>query len=377
MRKTSCTPLAAAAVACSIASGFAAAQENVTIYGIMDIGLMYQTNNAVNGKSQTTVASSGLRQSIIGFKGTENLGNGLKAFFNLEAHFDVDTGRFHDGGDVGGAGNTMFRRQSNVGLSGDWGSVAVGRQYGPALLAHLATEPRIFKENFSNLYGWAYGQINTLGVGLPSVGSNAVSVNNDVGIFFNNAIQYRNAFGPVTVGVLYAPGETTGHSQSHGEVGAVGINYSGPLNVSFSYQEMKDDTTGHSAIKHTGLGLSYAFGDFTIKGNYLQAKNYNSLGIKAHEFNDYGLGLDYKWSQNNTLTVAYYDNEDDMNSRDYTHNVVISNDYSLSKRTTLYAVLANVKAGSGATFGTSIVAGAPYLAGSTTTFLNAGINHVF
>jgi hypothetical protein len=70
--------------------------------------------------------------------------------------------------------------------------VTVGRQYGPALLAHIGTEPRAFKEQFSNLYAWAYGQLFTT----PMRRAAIATPNNDVGIFFSNAVQYRHTVGP-------------------------------------------------------------------------------------------------------------------------------------------------------------------------------------
>lgn len=192
--------LAASSLALLVAPGFALADPSVQLFGIIDIGVLSQSN-AGNGKSNTQMATSGLRQSVWGIRGSEDLGNGLKAFFNLESHFDTNNGELHPTGDAPGHGTILFRRQANVGLSGDWGSITMGRQYGPALLAHIGTEPRAFKEQFSNLYAWAYDQL------LPTIGAvTDRNTNNDVGIFFNNAIQYRNTLGPVTFGVLYSLG---------------------------------------------------------------------------------------------------------------------------------------------------------------------------
>ena len=136
----------------------ALAETNVAIYGIIDAGLLYQSRTDPDGKSKTSMETSGLRQSVLGFKGDRDLGRGLEGFFNLEVHYDTNNGKLHGTGDAQGTGTPFFRRQANLGLRGDWGSVTFGRQYGPALLAHLGTEPRAFKEQFSNLYAWAYNQ---------------------------------------------------------------------------------------------------------------------------------------------------------------------------------------------------------------------------
>ena len=300
------------------------------------------------------------------------MGGGLKAFFNLESHFDTNNGELHPTGDAAGHGVVLFRRQANVGLSGDWGTLILGRQYGPALLAHIGTEPRAFKEQFSNLYAWAYNQL------LPTVGSTTDrNTNNDVGIFFNNAIQYRNTLGPVTFGVLYSLGGVPG-SLSKNSIWAMGAAYNGPVTVSASYEEMKDQFTGKASVKHGGVGLAVPYDAFTFKFNYLNAKNYDSVdGAQVSKVDSYGLGVDWKWHPSNSATIAYYDNKDKINREDATKNWVISNDYSFSKRTTLYTQLAWVDAKSGATIKTSIVAAGVPQQNAKTTLLNVGLNHTW
>jgi predicted porin len=358
------------ALALAMSSGLAAAQ-TVQVFGIVDVGVLTQSNSAAGG-SQTQMATSGLRQSVWGIKGTDDLGNGNKAFFNLESHFDTNNGAIHGTGDAPGAGTILFRRQANVGLTGDWGTIILGRQYGPALLAHLGTEPRYFKEQFSNLYAWAYGQLFST-VGAPGGNRNT---NNDVGIFFNNAIQYRNTFGPVTLGVLYSFGGVPGEA-SKNSIYALGATYNGPVVLSFSYEAMKDQGTGTETVKHTGLGFAVPFGEFTFKANGLDAKNNDKNGVEMSDVRALGAGVDWKWSPSNSATLAYYNNKDKLNSNDKTDNIVLSNDYSLSKRTTLYTQMAYVDAKSGATLQTSIVAAGIPKQGAKTTLVNVGINHTF
>ncbi|WP_442975430.1 porin, partial [Salmonella enterica] len=91
-----------------------AADPSVELYGIVDIGLLTQSKSGTAG-SLTQVATSGYRQSVWGLRGKEDLGGGLKVFFNLETHFDVDTGEFHGTGDAAGSGPILFRRQANLG----------------------------------------------------------------------------------------------------------------------------------------------------------------------------------------------------------------------------------------------------------------------
>ncbi|MDY0038574.1 MAG: porin [Zoogloea oleivorans] len=348
------------------------AENNVSIYGIIDAGLLYQSKADPTGQSKTSMETSGLRQTVLGFKGDRDLGKGLEGFFNLEAHFDTNNGKFHGTGDADGTGTPFFRRQANLGLRGDWGSVTFGRQYGPALLAHIATEPRAFKEQFSNLYAWAYNQYAAT-AGAPGTERNT---NNDVGIFFSNAIQYRNTVGPVNFGVLWSPGGKAG-SMDKNTVLAAGASYTGPVILSASYQVIKDEATANDNVKHGGLGIAVPFGDFTFKANYLNAKNQLSTGANVSNVNAMGVGVDWKWHPQNTATLAYYDNKDKRNSKDHTRNIVLSNDFALRADTTIYVQMAIVDADSAATIKTSIVAAGVPSVGNTATLVNAGINFTF
>jgi predicted porin len=119
-------PLAvAAALACALV-GSAQAQTSVTIYGRVDAGINYQSNQVgkdANGNTirggQWGIGGNEWGTSMIGFKGVEDLGGGLKALFTLESGFQADTGRFN--------GTGLFNRRSTVGLNGGFGTVKIGR----------------------------------------------------------------------------------------------------------------------------------------------------------------------------------------------------------------------------------------------------------
>ncbi|NML26896.1 porin [Zoogloea dura] len=350
----------------------ALAETNVAIYGIIDAGLLYQSRTDPDGKSKTSMETSGLRQSVLGFKGDRDLGRGLEGFFNLEVHYDTNNGKLHGTGDAQGTGTPFFRRQANLGLRGDWGSVTFGRQYGPALLAHIGTEPRAFKEQFSNLYAWAYNQYAAT-AGAPGTDRNT---NNDVGIFFSNAIQYRHTVGPVNFGILWAPGGQAGSTQKN-SAWAMGATYTGPVTLSASYQVIKDEATANDNVRHGGLGIAVPYGPFTFKANYLNARNETSSGANVSNVNGISTGVDWKWHADHTATLAYYDNKDTRNDKDHTRNIVVSNDYALRKDTTIYVQAAYVDADSGATIKTSIVAAGIPSVGNKSTLLNAGINFTF
>jgi predicted porin len=116
------SPLAIAAMALFAAAGSASAQSNVQVYGLLDVGMETANNQTPTGGSMTRVISGGMNTSRWGLRGSEDLGGGLKAVFNLEGGILMDTGA-QDG--------ALFKRQANVGLEGAYGRVVIGRRSPP------------------------------------------------------------------------------------------------------------------------------------------------------------------------------------------------------------------------------------------------------
>jgi predicted porin len=94
-------------------AGVAQAQTAVQIYGTVDAGLVKRTDQ--------TLAIGKRANNTLGFKGTEELGNGLKALFQLEIRYEPDTGTIES------VTRPLFQGQSRVGLQGDFGMVRLGR----------------------------------------------------------------------------------------------------------------------------------------------------------------------------------------------------------------------------------------------------------
>ncbi|MGF6541931.1 putative porin [Paraburkholderia youngii] len=107
----------------------AAAQSAVALYGIVDAGITYRSNERTGntgtsqGHSNVAVTSGNLSGSRWGLRGKEELGNGLAAIFVLEDGFDITNG-------TEGQGGRLFGRQAFVGLADkQYGSLTMGRQY--------------------------------------------------------------------------------------------------------------------------------------------------------------------------------------------------------------------------------------------------------
>ena len=126
--------LIALATAALCAAG-AHAQSSVQVTGLMDVyaGSMKMAGDA---KRKSVVDSGGMTTSWFGFKGTEDLGGGLKASFQLTSFIQVDDGtqgRFPK--------DTFFSRDANVSLSGGFGSVLLGRWMAPNFLPSVIGNP--------------------------------------------------------------------------------------------------------------------------------------------------------------------------------------------------------------------------------------------
>ncbi len=230
MKKT----LLAAALLAGFA-GAASAQTSVTLYGIIDIGLQYQSISADNfAKSGGELSSSrfGMTNgtqsgSRWGLRGTEDLGNGLRAVFVLESGFDSANGS-------SGQGNRLFGRQSTLGLaSNQWGQVDFGRQTNMASKYFAPVDP--FGAGFSQAnIGMAFGSANTVRY------SNMVMYQTPSISGFNAGVGY--SFDTAAAG--YYPQNGTGADEtdypSMNNMRAVnlGLNYSnGPLYLAAAYDQ--------------------------------------------------------------------------------------------------------------------------------------------
>ncbi len=342
-----------AVAALVLVSGMAAAQSAVTVYGNVDLGVLTQ-NHAPAGTASTTLANGGIAPSIWGFRGSEDLGDGLKAVFNLEGHFNADTGVSHP---------SLFRRQSNVGFSSaNFGTVLLGNQYSPAILAFAATDPRGLRENFSGLYSWAFNS------GALTDGNNG---NNDAGVFMQNAISYSNTLGPVGIAGAYSL------SEGKGAMYSLGVTYTGPVAISAAYQSTNKPGTSERMSTLYTVGAGYTMGAFTGKLNYLRGVNKDAATlIQTSKVGVIGFGVDWKTASNNTVMAAAYYGKDKDHSADKTTTYILSDEYSLSKRTTLYGTLAFANAKEGATARTSVILN-PTLPDTKTSLLNVGIKHSF
>ena len=323
------TLLALAAIA--TASGAAHAQTNVTVYGLVDTGVEYTTNANAAKNSVWRLTSGGQNTSRFGFKGTEDLGGGLKAVFQLEGGFFADTGAI-DG--------QLFKRQANVGLEGGFGRVVLGRSYTTVYDFMLPFDPMGYAPDYS----WV---TSGNGTAVSKYGMTTA---------FDNIVKYQGQFGPVKLGASYGFGEVAGSTQDSQKL-ALGAAYTGgPFGIAGTYERVNGNTvaaTGNrNQITTYHLAASYKFSDaLSLKGGYRNYKLAPGAAATADTRADlYWAGVTYQATPTIGLTGVVYSqkvkNVASGTEADPTMYVFRAK-YALSKRTDLYTAVAYAKAKNG------------------------------
>lgn len=265
--------LIALAVA-GLASAGAFAQSNVTIYGVADGSFeSVSANGASSGTGYASRTRIATNSSLIGFKGTEDLGNGLKAMFQVENQISLD-GPGANTTNSQSMGNGWNTRDTFVGLTGDFGAVLAG---------YISTPQRSTAAKYDLMPGATgsgsslnmIGRVNLGGVAQGALGttnnfgeSTAVgggqSVTNNVGtIFRSQALAYVtpvfNGFNGV---IAYVPNENrdntatgTGYKRNQYGWNAAANYANGPINVSLAYLKL-NDIGAISAIGGAGAPFS-------------------------------------------------------------------------------------------------------------------------
>ena len=312
-------------------AGAAQAQSTVTLYGVADVyaGQKSVTTGGVKTK-QTVIDSNGLNTSRFGFRGTEDLGSGLKAIFTMEAGLLLDTGAGNNNG--GG----LFSRQAFVGLSGNFGTATLGRQY---------TAYDALRAGTNNSYDATYFATtsNIWGNGVADYSSRA-----------SNSFAYASpVYSGFSGAFVLSGGEDKTTVVKASRNNSFHIKYAnGPLLVGYAYQNEKFNagSTIASLTPNTATGDrtynlfagSYDFGVAKITGGYNTAKQERSTPAAANgKDKEYQLGVSAPFGAA-TVAAGYTRSKSDTTDRRATGYSLLGT-YDLSKRTRLYAGGVNEK----------------------------------
>ena len=301
----------------------------VQVYGQASIGVNNR-NNAITVPA-TEVGQNLLSVAFVGFRGAEDLGGGKKAIYSLEGNLAIDSGLL--GANVAG-GPRAFNRQSFVGLDlGSAGALTLGRQF------HAATDRAIRSFDVYNVAG-----ANAHVAPLALFGVNRF-YGNDSRV--DNSIKYRLK-GPsgFEAAVSYGMSEgVTGDSYSVDisrvtEAYTYGVSY-----VSFGSPNVIATTGVRPKHEVLSIGGNAVVGTARLYAAYFQSRLGATVATGLTQNNDIlSLGVAWNSSPNNVVKVAYVTdrgvNMSGVAGRDGRKNtLVVSNEYFLSRRTSLSAML--------------------------------------
>lgn len=373
-------------------SGAAMAADSVQLYGIVDLGVEHLSydNTTVNR------LGSGIQNgSRIGLKGKEDLGGGLSAMFQLETGFCANgnntsayTGagqgaQNQAGGSYCTSGSTFMGRTSMVGLTGGFGTVALGRMYSPFFNAASTADPfgAGLTGSITNLDPGSLDYVRVSQVmaymtptfagfqGTAAYGFGGQPGNNSNGRAYNLALTYAN--GPISAGATYLQHNFTA-------AGAVGT------------QALMLDATGNGIIPSGGYFKNklwniyggYDFGVAKVVAYYAQEK-FGDGALMTNGGQNPNLKI---WMLGGTIPVgpgavlvSYGQRKDSNLNNSTVKQAAIGYTYALSKRTNLYTSYAHISNQSNVDqyVGDATIAGSGLMGGQSSSGFALGIKHSF
>ncbi|MRD73393.1 porin [Rhodocyclus tenuis] len=372
--------LIALAVA-GLVSGGAFAQSNVTIYGVADATFESASatgaaNTGANLGPRSRISSN---SSLVGFKGEEALGNGLKAVFQIETAVGLD-------GATSGPNTNTFgvTRDTFVGLKSDsFGAVTLGLQTGPTRALGSAID----------LNAGATGP----GANSSLIGKIATLNNGGAGVFdtrFSNSIAYTSpTFAGFNAVAAYAAGENktaeniSGAAKKNGSGYDLGAFYNnGPIYAGLTYGRIStgSELSGANYQSIVRLAGAYTFeGGHKITALYEQNKLASFGNVGDVKQNTWGIGAKFMVTPAGGLIAQYYQAQDtsgQANNNDSGAKLYeVGYEYSLSKRTLVKASYNRIDNKNNAAFDFNVgaVGVANAAAGSNPQVIAVGLRHTF
>jgi predicted porin len=328
----SCLPVAG-----TLLSAGASAQSSVTLYGVVDNAFAYVSNQ--RGHSNFYMSQGNLQASKFGLLGAEDLGAGTKAIFRLESGFNSLTGAQSSSGFI-------FNRQAYVGLSNDkYGTVTLGRQYTP--------------------YFQMVGALGPTGVLTGATGAHPGDLDAlDTTLRLNNSVTYLSPnIAGLQVSAQYGLGGVPG-SVANGSHFSAAFRYDyQPFSIAAGYVKLKDIATsqalgsyavnspvnsGYATARSAQLfaaAARYTHEDLMVGVNYSNVQytpGSGSLFANEGVFNTYGVISTYRITPAVIVGAGYsYTQASKANGISDParyHQISLEQTYSLSTRTTLYAL---------------------------------------
>ena len=355
-----------------LAAGAASAQSNVAVYGSVDAGI--SSFNDERGARSTKLDSGNRSPDRIGFRGTEDLGNGMRAVFQLENGFNVDDGNAK-------RSNALFSRYAFVGLAGKAGMISFGHMpdfmyenlrwssngimgssyfFHPGNLDNQANQFQVdnaVKYESPLWHGFTFGAMNGFGEQADS---------------FNRGRSYsfgaRYMEGPARFGAAY----TVSNNRSLNLGATLGIGRLLGQALSADPAAANATYTNFNADKVTNAGVSgaYKLGRFTPHAMYTQTRLETARG--AATMRNTELGTDILFGITQTLGVSASTSE--LEGRRW-NQLNLIHMIALSRRTTLYGAAAWQRARGDDVH--AVIGGAAPASGQAQRVLRIGVHHLF
>lgn len=331
----------------AVVSAAASAQSNVTLFGIIDLGVRHVKNG---DNSIDSLSSNGVNTSRLGVRGVEDLGGGLSAGFWLETGLNPDTGTTSDS-------TRFWNRRATVSLNGGFGELRLGRDYTPTYTG------------FADFDAFGTNGVATSDKFVSRLGTTADTITRA-----DNQVSY---FLPATLSGFYGQASVAaGEGVSGKKYGGGRVGYAaGPLNVSLSYGQttVTPNATGEDSFEFGSIGAAYDFQVVKLTGYYSEMK----YGEQKLDVANIGALVPLGPG---TVRVSYIKAEFkgpgvDNNEAD---QIALGYLYDMSKRTALYGTVARINNKGNAAF---VVDGNPALPNPNpardSTGYEVGVRHRF
>lgn len=363
--------LAVASAAAGFMSAPVFAQSNVSIYGVVDQAL---TSQSQSGRSSvTSLLGSGYTTERLGFKGTEDMGNGLKANFVLELGMKGPNGNL-DNAQV--PPSQLFQRLSTLGLSSaSWGSVNFGRQYTPLFSVQAAND--LFRVA-------GVGSIYSLtNVGITRA-SNSIRYDSANMNGFSLAAMYAlgdTGTGNVSTGTPLAAPLVGSNPMNLGRQAGFNVMYNnGPLMLAAGYNKLYLTAITAAPLnsfddqKTTNFTGSYDFKVVSINAGWQE----NKISSNLQDRTTWNIGGTLPVFGKDSIKLSYADRHDKLVNSADSKLTALGYVHPMSPRTTLYATYAKMKNDNNAAQG--LIFGAPganVIGGYSPDGFQLGLSHNF
>ncbi len=367
MKKTLVALAVLASTGTAFAAGHAAAPaSSVTLFGILDASVT-NIDKTASGASFTGLTDSNIASSQFGMRGSESLGGGLRAIFELQADVNVTNGTFDGTGANSANSGALFRRASWVGLAGNFGQVTFGRRLNPFLIG--AAVDQVHAGNSTNT-------ARSAAMGYAD-------------FWTKNAITYVSpAMGGVTVHVQHGLSNAAGRTGDGTVTALVAVYSAGALNASAGYEKVDGGLTAAEVAATSGISTvvaapavgkkeaqyinaRYAMGPITLGAGFFQVKGAIAAGSAATSTRDgSSVHARYDFSKQASASLSYNDFEG-------TKVTTLQGRYILSPRTSLYGLMNSIDNGTVTTFVPTWGARGNPRPANNQTAISAGVIHAF